>query len=256
MKKTSTLGLLGLMLFLISCGGGKEFVKSPVDTLIRDMNSEPIFSIILYDMEVEGNFSKSYRHQYQIITEKDSIPQERLTEWYPVSKDFFAYHENNMGMEIASKGRDGKVHKGASPAGYSNYVGNERYGQWRQNSSGGSFWEFYGKYAMLTSVFNMMAYPARMSYYNDYRNNYYGSGRSYYGPTNGGRSTYGTYSDYNTKTKPNSRYTRSSTFKNKVNNRVQRSTSNTKKTSTSRTSRSSSRYSGSSRSRSFGGGGK
>ena len=254
MKKASTLGLLALMLFMVSCGG-KEFVKSPVDTLIKDMNSEPVFSIILYDMEVEGNFSKSYKHQYQIITEKDSIPQDKLTDWYPVGKDFFTYHENNMGMEIASKGRDGKVNKGASPAGYSNYVGNAQYGQWKQRD-GGSFWEFYGKYAMLSSVFHMMAYPARMSHYNDYRGNYYGRGRSYYGPTAGGRSTYGTYSDYNSKTKPNSRYTRSSTFKNKVNSRVQRSTSSTKKTSSSRTSRSSNRYSGSSRSRSFGGGGK
>ncbi len=254
MKKTKLLGLLGAVLFLISCGGGKEFVKSPVDTLIRDMNSEPMFSIILYDMEVEGNFSKTYKHQYQVITEKDSVPQERLTDWYPVSKDFFTYHENNMGMEVASKGRDGKVSKGISPAGYSNYVGNPQYGQWKQRD-GGSFWEFYGKYAMLSSMFHMFTYPARMSYWNDYRSNYHGYGRPYYGPSSGGRSYYGTYSDYNRKTKPNSRYTRSSTFKNKVNNRVQRSTSNKSKTST-RTSRSSSRYSGSSRSRSFGGGGK
>ncbi|MCF8372488.1 MAG: hypothetical protein K9H64_12740 [Bacteroidales bacterium] len=254
MKKTTTLGLLALMLFMVSCGG-KEFVKNPVDTLIRDMNSESVFSIILYDMEVEGNFSKTYKHQYQIITEKDSIPQEKLTDWYPVSKDFFTYHENNMGMEIASKGRDGKVDKTVSPAGYSNYVGNPQYGNWVQRD-GGSFWEFYGKYAMLSSVFHMMTYPARMSYYNDYRSNYYGRGRSYYGPTTGGRSTYGTYSDYNTKTKPNSRFTRSSSFKNKVNSRVQRSTSSSSKTSSSKTSRSSNRYSGSSRSRSFGGGGK
>ena len=256
MKHVKLFGFLGIVLFLVSCGGGKEFTKSPLDILIRDMNSEPIFSIILYDMEVEGNFSKTYKHQYQIITEKDSMPQERLTDWYTVTRDYFTYHENNMGMEVASKGRDGKVNKGATPAGYSNYVGNPQYGQWRQSSSGGSFWEFYGKYAMLSSVFNMMTYPARMSYWNDYHNNYRGYGRSYYGPTTGGRSTYGTYSDYNKKTRSNSRYTRSSTFKNKVNNRVQRSNTSTRKTSTSRTSRSSSRYSGSSRSRSFGGGGK
>jgi hypothetical protein len=255
MKHMKLLGLLGAVLFLVSCGGGKEFTKSPVDILIRDMSSEPIFSIILYDMDVEGNFSKTYKHQYQIITEKDSIPQERLTDWYTVSKDFFTYHENNMGMEIASKGRDGKVSKGASPAGYSNYVGNPQYGQWKQRD-GGSFWEFYGKYAMLSSMFHMFSYPARYSYWNDYRSNYYGRGRSYYGPTTGGRSMYGTYSNYNQKTRPNSRYTRTSAFKNKVNSRVQRSSSSTSKTRSTRTSRSSNRYSGSSRSRSFGGGGK
>ncbi|MEA3444206.1 MAG: hypothetical protein U9R19_05705 [Bacteroidota bacterium] len=251
MKKTTALGLLGLMLFMVGCGG-KEFVKKPVDTLIRDMNSEPVFSIVLYDMEVEGNFSKTYKHQYQIITEKDSLPQERKTDWYNVGKDYFKYHENNMGMEVASKGRDGKVNKTVSPAGYSNYVGNTHYGRWSQGS-GGSFWEFYGKYAMLSSVFHMVGSPMRYSHWNDYNSNYRGYGRSYYGPTTAnGRPSYGTYSERNAKTKPNSRYTRSSTFKNKVNSRVQRSSSS----KSSRTSRSSSRYSGSSRSRSFGGGGK
>jgi len=31
-------------------------------------------------------------------------------------------------------------------------VGNETYGHWRQNEQGDSFWEFYGKYAMLSSL--------------------------------------------------------------------------------------------------------
>ncbi len=245
MKKTTTLGLIAIMLFVVGCGG-KEFVKKPVDTLIKNMNSEPKFSIILYDMEVEGSFSKTYKHQYQIITEKNSIPQEKLTKWYSVGKDFFNYHENNMGMEIAAKGSDGKVTKTVSPAGYNNYVGNAQYGQWRQGS-GGSFWEFYGKYAMLSSVLHMVS-PMRYSHWNDYNSNYRGFGRSYYGPSTNGRSYYGTYSDNNSKSRSKSKFNRSSTFKNKVNSRVQRSTS--------KTTRSSSRYSGSSRSRSFGGGGK
>lgn len=245
-----------MLLLLGGCTSEKKFVKNPVDIMIRDMNAEKIFSIILYDMEVEGNFSKTYRHQYQVITEKNGIPNDKLTNWQEVGKDFFLFHENNMGMEVASKDTTGKVSKGVSPAGYSNYVGNQKYGNWVQRD-GGSFWEFYGKYAMLSSVFHMMTYPARRSYYNDYHGNYRNSGRSYYGPTSNGRTAYGTYGDANSKTRTNSRYTNSSSFKNKVNSRVQRSNSSTKKTSTSqKRTRSSNRYTSSSRSRSSSRGGK
>lgn len=255
-RKANYYYLLFLLVILSSCGGGSpEFTKNPVDVLIRDMNTEKTFSIILYDMDVEGNFSKTYKHQYQIITEKDSVPQAELTDWFPVSRDFFLFHENDMGMEIAAKNSDGKVSKTASPPGYSNYIGNEKYGKWVERD-GSSFWEFYGKYAMLSSVFHLFTYPARYSYWNDYRSHYYGRGRPYYGSTTSGKNYYGTYSDYNTKTGNNKRFTKTSAFKSKVNSRVQRSSSKLKSSSSSKRSHSSSRYSSSSRSRSFGGSGK
>ena len=136
-------------------------------------------------------------------------------------------------------GENGKLHKNASPPGYNNYVGNEKYGQW-ENRGGNSFWAFYGQYAFMSSMFNMMTYPVRRSYYNDYRGGYYGTGRSYYGPrTTGGSTYYGTNSAYNKSSKPNSSWSRNtSSFKNRV---------------AGRTSRSSSRY-GRSSSRSRGGG--
>jgi hypothetical protein len=248
--------LFSTVLILVSCASEKKFVKNPVDIMIRDMNTVPEFSIILYDMEVEGNYSKVYRHQYQVISELSDELKTETTEWQEVPKDFFAFHENNMGMEIASKDSTGKVSKSVSPAGYSNYIGNEKYGQWRQRD-GGSFWEFYGKYAMLSSVFHMMTYPARYSHWNDYRSNYRGYGRSYYGPNVNGRSTYGTYSNYNSKTRSNSSYTNSSSFKNRVNSKVQRSGSSAGKSSANqKRTRSSNRYTSSSRSRSSSRGGK
>lgn len=71
--------------------------------------------------------------------------------------------------------------KSAQGAG-SHLVGNPRYGQWRQNSSGQSFWAFYGQYAMMRSLF----FSPRPYYYSSwYRNrgwSYYGDvGRNYYG---------------------------------------------------------------------------
>ncbi len=64
----------------------------------------------------------------------------------------------------------------------SHLVGNPRYGQWRQNSSGQSFWAFYGQYAMMRSLF----FSPRPYYYSSWYGNrgwsYYGNvGRHYYG---------------------------------------------------------------------------
>ncbi len=67
-------------------------------------------------------------------------------------------------------------------------VGNPSYGQWSTNSSGGSFWEWYGKYALFSSLirpsygyygrptlFNSWYGQPRYSYYHDYGRSSYGS---------------------------------------------------------------------------------
>jgi len=243
---------VALVLFA-SCGGSREdrFVKNPVDDIVRDMPADRVFSILLYDMNVEGNFSERFYHQYKIIEEVESgTPTERTTEWMEVGKRYFQQHQDDMGMALATRGEDGELVKSVSPPGYNNYVGKEKYGQWQRHSDGHSFWAFYGQYAFMSAMFNTARYPIRRSYYDDYRGNYYGRGRSYYGPsTTAGGRYYGTNSAYN----QNSRRSSStwsqnrSNFKSRVNNRTQRSSS------TSKTSRSSSRYRGSS-SRSRGGG--
>ena len=235
--------LLLIPLLFLSCRSN-DFEKSPVDELIRDMTDTPVYSIILYDMNEEGSFFKDYQHQYRIIKEskEGATPEEVITDWMPVSEDFFNRNIDNMGMEIAAKSADGTVSKTAAPPGYSNYVGNEKYGQWQQGSNGQSFWAFYGQYALLSSLFNMGTFPARRSYYDDYRGSRQ-AGRPYYGPISNGRPTYGTNSQYTTTTKPNT------TWRNNPSSRAFRS-------SNQRTSRAGSRYgSGSSSSmRSRGGG--
>ena len=230
--------LLAFIFILSSCGG-KRFEKNALDVIIRDMPSDRVFSVILHDMDVEGTFFHTYHHQYKVIEEiEPGKPEERITKWYEVKESFFEKHANDMGMELAARGEDGKLQKGASPPGYSNYVGNPKYGSW-QTSNGNSFWAFYGQYAFMSSMFNLMTYPVRRSYYDDYRRDYYGTGRGYYGPRSAGRTYYGTNSDYNRTSRPNSAWSRNtSSFKQRV---------------ASRTSRSSSRYGGSS-SRSRGGG--
>lgn len=233
-------------LFLGSCGG-KEFKKKPVDEIVKNMPDNKPFSIVLNDMDVNGSFFEHYFHQYKIIkndslvTVGDSsyyLPSVTITDWKEVGEDYFKLHADNMGMEIASRDESGKLVKSVNPPGYGNYIGNPRYGRWEERG-GSSFWAFYGQYAFMSSMFNLMTYPVRRSYYNDWRGNYYGTGRTYYGPSTGSRRYYGTGSAYTRSTRPNSNWSSN--------------TSRFKKRVQGRTSRSGSRYSGSS-SRSRGGG--
>ncbi|BDD08427.1 hypothetical protein FUAX_08590 [Fulvitalea axinellae] len=257
------------LMFFASCGGGERYSKTALDKLIQKLSNVETYSIILYDMDVEGTFSNTYKHRYQVLKNVGDTVEQELMPWEKVSERTFLRYRDDMGMTIVSKS-DGKLKKEVSPAGYANYVGNKQYGHWVQGS-GGSFWEFYGKYAFMSSMFDLATYPIRRSYWNDYRTNYYGRNRAYYGPTVGGRSYYGTSSNYNRKKSFNSTWSKKTNgFKDRVSSRTSRSGSSgsrfSKSTGSSRSSsgsrfgsssssrsRSSSRYSGSS-SRSRGGG--
>ena len=242
-------------IFLFSCSS--EYEKQPVDNIILKLGKEKNFTIVLHDMDVEGTFFKTYKHQYKIIKPGsgvgvDTVPTEKLTGWKEVNSEEFEKHELDLGMEIASK-TNGKVTKQTSPPGYSNYVGNQQYGSWRSNSSGSSFWAFYGQYAFMSSMLGMHS-PIYRGNYNTYRSSYYGS-RPYYGSrTSSGAYRYGTYSSNASNAKRN--YTKSSSYSSRRSTAISRSSSSYSSKSGSRTSRSGSRYSGSSRSRSSSSGGK
>ncbi|MEN9444094.1 MAG: hypothetical protein RIS47_984 [Bacteroidota bacterium] len=242
-----------------------EYEKSPVDDIIRDLNNVKPFEIVLYDMDADdGMTSNTFRHKYKVITNDPSgTPSEKITDWKEVSESFFAANQDNMGMTIASKDSTGKLSKTPSPAGYANYVGNPKYGQWTQQN-GSSFWEFYGKYAMLQSVLGMVSGPSIFrNNYSDYRSSW-GNGRAYYGPSSGGRSWYGTRGSATSNTYKNSTWSsKPASFRDDVRSRVSRSSSSRSRVGSSGTwgssssrssSRSGSRFSSSSSSRSRGGG--
>lgn len=188
------------MLFFIQ-GCGTDYVKSPVDDLITKLEKVPKFTIILNDMDAEGTFFKTYKHQYKILKQYDSIPKEEITPWTEVSEEFFWKHENDLGMEIAAKSADGKIVKAVAPPGFSNYVGNPKYGNWVTGAGGTSVWEFFGYYAFMNTIFNMSSYRVGRGWYDDYNNNYRYR-KPYYGPMDGGVSKYGTYSKTTYDTKP------------------------------------------------------
>lgn len=209
----------------MSCGG-KKFKKSPLDEIIRDLPSDEVYSIILEDMDVQGNFFETYFHKYKLIRGNDPEDiREVTTDWKEVGEKEFNRYVNDMGMEIAARDSTGQLSKAVAPPGYNNYVGNTKYGRW-ENRGGSSFWAFYGQYAFMSSMFRMGAYPVNRGYYNDWRGNYRGAGRSYYGPSTGGSSYYGTNSSYNRASNPNSSWSRNtSSFKNRVSSRTSRSSS-------------------------------
>lgn len=96
------------------------------------------------------NTRVDYYHKYV----EENGGETRETDWVKVGEETFDDHYNNLGMTIASKPYGmfaDEAIKEAAPPGMA-YVGDERYGQWKTDSSGNSFWEFYGKYMFISNL--------------------------------------------------------------------------------------------------------
>jgi hypothetical protein len=217
--------VLGLM--LLSCQP-----SSPVDQIQKSLEEFPEYSIILQDMKEEGNFFTDYFHQYKLVYgEKVSggdslVFRTELTDWYRVPKKEYQNKYNFLGMALISKSADGDINDSPSPPGYQ-YVGNPRYGQWRTDSNGNSFWEFYGKFAFFSYMFGGLTRPVYRGDWNDYRQ-YRNDRRPYYGKN----KQFGTQGSYTKQTKKSffdrqkaREASRKSRFSKKFNNRFQRSKS-------------------------------
>ena len=127
-------------------------------------------------------------------------------------------------MVLASKGGIDDITNTPSPPGYQ-YIGNKRYGRWRQDSHGNSFWEFYGKYAFFSHLFGGFTRPIYRNDWNDYRR-YNSMGRPYYGRNNQygtqGKLTKQTNRSYFQRQKAKAQ-ARKSRFSNKFKQRTRRS---------------------------------
>jgi len=189
-----------ITLFVLSCGGGQtyEYIRPPVDQMYSSLKTLDTYTIILEDMDVpeEGVFRHKYRVVYPV---NDTTIADSTTRWMAVDQTYFFKNEGNLGMALVSKKEDGTLNKIAAPAGYDNYVGNEKYGQWQTNSSGGSFWAFYGRYMFLSSLFHYTS-PVGYRGYRTYDTSYRGS-RPYYGGTSS-NPKYGTSSSSMKNSKP------------------------------------------------------
>lgn len=221
MKTIKLCSLLITTLLLFSCGSErKKYVKSPIDNIITQYIDEQNYTVILADMNYNDS-DDAYFHKYKIIIPKNGGSEENdfnitNTDWKKVSPIVFEQHQNDLGMTILSK-KNGVLDKKTAPAGYDNYVGNEKYGHWRTDNRGRSFWEFYGQYAFMRSMFGWG--PSYYYYRDDYRyySNYRGRG-NYYGRYN----TFGTNSYRN---KKSTWVNKPKTFKDRVRSNVKRSSS-------------------------------
>jgi hypothetical protein len=212
-------------LFIAACGKVSE-----VGILQKQLDRYPEYTVILEDMMEEGNFFTDYYHKYKIVyadkvTGTDSLAYyTTLTDWRGVNKNEFKKYAPYLGMAVASKLPDGAVTKTEYPPGYQ-YVGDTRYGRWRTDSGGNSFWEFYGKFAFMQSMFNMFRGPVYRNDWDTYRD-YRRGGRPYFGSN----QQYGTSGSYTQKThrsfferRQARERSRKQSFGNKVKQRTRRS---------------------------------
>lgn len=193
MKRTVYMLFIALTITGLLFMGCKR--SNPVQKIMQDLKDAPEYTIILNDMKEEGTFSSDYFHKYKIIQDTT----ERTTRWIEVSKRFYQQNQNYLGMALAAKTKAG-LNQTPAPPGY-HHVGNPHYGQWRTDNRGSSFWEFYGKYAMFSSLLSGGGLFGRRNIYrndyDDYRR-YSNQGRPYYGS----RNQYGTSGSFTQKAKP------------------------------------------------------
>jgi hypothetical protein len=122
-------------------------------------------------------------HYHRYTEEQNGVITE--TDWIPVSAEFYEDHYNDLGMALKAKpyGRFAdEVEEEAAPAGMA-YVGDTRYGRWRNGAGGTSFWEFYGKYALFQSLLGMSHPGYSRTEWGEYRT-YRDRDAAYYGGTN------------------------------------------------------------------------
>lgn len=206
-----------------------KITQDPVKELIQQERKEPLFTILLYDMDKEGIFSKVYKHRYRVIKEENGRVTAKDSKWYAVPADYFLQNGNNLGMELAAKDSIGKVSRTVGPPGYTNYIGNPKYGYWsdgavntntpldssqlpqiehlkivehRQgyhsvsNNPSTNFWHFYPAYTNIKSLLQLPSGKVLEKEHQDARS-HYSRGLIYYGYiTPSGRRRYGTYSNH------------------------------------------------------------
>lgn len=161
------------VLFLAACGqGGPKTI--PLEKIKADLADESTYSILLDDMKEEGTFLKNYHHKYLVVKTDTST----RTDWLKVPENYYNANREFLGMALVSK-KDGEMDNQVAPPGYS-YVGDPQYGTWKQDSQGGSFWEFYGKYALFSTLFGGWNRPIYRSDYAGY-NQHRSTNRPYFG---------------------------------------------------------------------------
>jgi len=129
-----------------------------------------------------------YYHKY--LKEENGETSE--TGWIKVDPSFYEQNLEFLGMAILSKPfgvfEQDRLTQ-ATPPGMA-YVGNDKYGEWKKDGQGTSFWSWYGRYALFSHLFFFPPSYFHYGSWNGWRNNY--GHRPYFGKTQNGNQQYGT----------------------------------------------------------------
>lgn len=216
MKNQSWILLLFPLVFW-ACGG-TVIPTDPVKEMKKKFVSKNAYTIILSDMDL---VDEQYRHKYKILElTKEGKVIVSSTEWENVTDDFFALHESNLGMEVLSKKENGKYNNLITPPGFTNLIGDMRFGYWTETFSTVDFdafgssvdvpvstetdstaqlsdpghWEFHPQFTYLVPELGLTGLQINKSEYDQFYEKYLFN-RPYYGDPEGKDSTrYGTYS--------------------------------------------------------------
>jgi hypothetical protein len=141
-----------------------------------------------------SDLQEKYFHKYLVVENG----QKSTSDWEEVTEAFFDEHEYDLGMDIVSKPYglyEDEVIDEAAPPGIA-YVNNSRYGHWKDDGHGNSFWEWYGQYAFYRDMLGgPQPYYYSRTEWNDWHRNYRGE-EPYYGPNKEKRDRYGVGSVY------------------------------------------------------------
>lgn len=174
--------------------------QTPLERLEAQLDFYPEYSVVLQDMSDEGF---GYAHQYRVVVGEaeagsdEPVYREAVLDWMEVDSRTWERYQTSLGMVVLSKGADGAVDRDEHPPGYQQ-VGDERYGRWRDDGGGRSFWEFYGQYALLSHIMGGFGRPIYRDDWNGYQDAR-GRGQTYRGP---GGGVYGTNGSATRQTNP------------------------------------------------------
>ena len=134
-----------------------------------------------------------YFHKYML----EENGETKETDWEKVDESFYEANFDFLGMAILAKPY-GVFEKDrltqAAPPGMA-YVGNSKYGEWKKDNSGSSFWSWYGKYALFSTLFFPRPYYYPYNSWNSW-NSGYRHNRPYFGKTGQGFQKFGTQGSF------------------------------------------------------------
>ena len=132
---------------------------------------------------------EAYFHKYML----EENGETKETDWEKVAAGFYDAKFEYLGMAILAKPygvfEQDRLTQAAPPG--MAYVGNSKYGEWKQDNTGNRFWSWYGKYALFSMLFSRRPYYYSHNSWNGWNNNYRNN-RPYFGKTQKGFQKYGT----------------------------------------------------------------